>query len=283
MDKKELAIFAAQIRLTTLEEFAHYGGGHIGGAMSLVETLAALYGGQLAHKPEEPDWSERDRLVLSKGHAGPVLYAALALRGFFDVEMLKTLNKPGTNLPSHCDARKTPGVDMTTGSLGQGLSCGVGIALGRRMDELDYVTYVIVGDGEMDEGQNWEALMSAAHFGLDHLIIFCDRNKKQLDGYTRDIMELGRLKEKFEAFGCHVQEVDGHAVSDIDAAIACAKQVKNAPAVIILDTVKGKGCTFSETVENNHHQFFTAEEMDLAIKAAEKALEKAKGGGTSCV
>jgi transketolase len=271
--QQKLELFAAQIRLETLKEFAHLGFGHVGGAMSIVETLAVLYGAFMRIDPANPRWEDRDWLVLSKGHAGPALYAALALKGFFPMEELKTLNKPGTNLPSHCDRNKTPGVDMTTGSLGQGISTAIGIALGNRLDGRDNITYLILGDGECDEGQVWEGALFAAHQRLDNLVAFVDYNKQQLDGYTRDVLDLGDLAGKFASFGWHAQEVDGGSVAEIYNAVEKAREVKGQPAVSVLHTVKGRGCSFAEGILNNHHMTFTEEQIAEAIAKAEQAVE----------
>ena len=205
---KELHVIAEGIRLVTLQMFAKVGSGHVGGSMSIIETLAVLYGSEMRVRPEEPDWKDRDRLVLSKGHAGPALYAALALRGYFPKEMLDELNQNGGHLPSHCDRTKTPGIDMTTGSLGQGMSTAIGIALGCRMNKSDSTTYLIVGDGECNEGQIWEGAIFAPNYKLDNLIMFVDRNKQQLDGYTSEVMDMGDMGAKFAAFGWHVQTVN---------------------------------------------------------------------------
>lgn len=271
---KELKVFAETIRLETLKELKHRGFGHVGGCMSIVETLAVLYGGVMKIDPQNPGWSERDWFVLSKGHAGPALYATLALKGFFPIEELKTLNEPGTNLPSHCDRNKTPGVDMTTGSLGQGISTAIGIALGNRLDQRDSYTYLVVGDGECNEGQIWEGALFAAHHKLDNLIAFVDYNKQQLDGYTKDILDLGDMAAKFASFDWHVVEVDGGSVEQIHDAIRQAKAKKGLPSVIILHTRKGRGCTFAEGVLFNHHMNISAEQADEAIKTCELVLEK---------
>ena len=193
---KDLRVFAEEIRVETIKELAHLGFGHIGGSMSVVETLAVLYGGQMNYDPKNPTLESRDRLVMSKGHAGPALYATLALKGFFPLERLLTLNQGGTSLPSHCDRLKTPGVDMTTGSLGQGISLAIGLAMGAKMRGKDYTTYLILGDGECDEGQVWEGALSAAHHKLDNLIAFVDWNKQQLDGAIDDVLDIGDIGEK---------------------------------------------------------------------------------------
>lgn len=264
--------FALQIRLETLKELAHLGFGHIGGAMSVVETLAVLYGEVMRIDPHKPDWEDRDWLVVSKGHAGPAVYATLALKGYFPKEELLTLNQGGTNLPSHCDRNKTIGIDMTTGSLGQGVSSAIGIALGNRIDRRDSYTYLIIGDGECDEGQVWEGALFAAHQKLDHLIAFVDDNKKQLDGYTKDVLNLGRISQKFAAFDWHVQDVDGADVGRIHEAVEIAKSVAGKPSVIVLDTVKGQGVPFVEETLMNHHIVIAQEQADSAIAALEQQL-----------
>lgn len=273
LDEKQcLEEFAQQIRIATLEQLGHLGFGHVGGAMSIVELLAVLYGKVMRVRPEEPRWEDRDWLVLSKGHAGPALYAALALRGFFPQEMLQTLNQGGTCLPSHADGNRTPGVDMTTGSLGQGMSTGLGVALGLKMNGKESFVYIVLGDGECQEGQVWEGVLYGGNAKLDNLIVFVDYNKQQLDGYVDKINPLGDLKGKWEAFGWHAQEVDGHDVAQIYNAITDAQAVKGASSVIILHTIKGKGCSFAEGVELNHHMRFTQDQVQEAIAAI-------KGGG----
>ena len=266
-DQKRLEDFARQIRVTTLKELGHLGFGHLGGAMSVVELLAVLYGDVMKIDPQNPAWEERDWLVLSKGHAGPALYATLALKGYFPEEMLLTLNQGGTKLPSHADRNLTPGVDMTTGSLGQGFSTGLGVALGHRLEGKDNAVYIVLGDGECQEGQVWEAVFYAGNAKLDNLIVFVDHNKQQLDGFIDDINPLGDLGAKWEAFGWHAQEVDGHNVAEIYGAIQQAKAAKGKSSVIILHTIKGKGCHFAEGVELNHHMRFTQEQIaeSLAI------------------
>ena len=268
-DEKRLEDFAREIRVATLKEFAHLGFGHVGGAMSIVELLAVLYGEVMKIDPQNPKWADRDWLVLSKGHAGPALYATLALKGYFPEEMLYTLNQGGTKLPSHADRNLTPGVDMTTGSLGQGFSTGLGVALGHRLDGKDNSVYIVLGDGECQEGQVWEAVLFGGNAKLDNLIVFVDYNKQQLDGYIDDINPLGDLKAKWAEFGWHAQEVDGHDIAEIYTAIQKAKATKGKSSVIVLHTVKGKGCNFAEGVELNHHMRFTQEQMAEALAILE--------------
>lgn len=276
MDDRELTLFAGEIRIAALECLAAFGSGHVGGAMSIVEALAALYGSELRHDASRPDWIGRDRLVLSKGHAGPALYAALALRDFFPREWLQTLNEGGTKLPSHVDRTKTPGVDMTCGSLGQGLSAGVGMALGARLNGSDSYTYVILGDGECDEGQVWEAAMLAAHYKLHNLVVLVDCNKQQLDGYTRDVMNLGSIAEKFRSFGWRALEVSGNDAPAVRRAIREVKKDAERdaeyPAAIVLDTIKGYGCAFAEGAANNHSMTCRREDVDAAIAAVRARL-----------
>jgi len=264
--KKEVESFAREIRIMQLEMFANLGFGHIGGSLSISDLLATLYGSIMKFDPKNPKWSERDRLVVSKGHSGPAVYATLTCLGFFPKEMLLTLNQGGTMLPSHCDMNRTPGIDMTTGSLGQGASTACGIALALK-DDREKTVFLILGDGECQEGQVWEAAMFAAGRKLDNLVAFVDRNGKQLDGYTESIMPLGSLEHKFEAFGWNVQTVDGHNVEQLYDSIMAAKTLRNGhPSVIIMDTIKGKGAAFVEETMSNHHMTVSKEQAEAAIQ-----------------
>lgn len=277
MNTKELRVFAEEIRVETLKEFMNLGFGHVGGSMSIVETLAVLYGKEMHIDPKNPQMEDRDRLVISKGHAGPALYATLALKGYFPLEVLLTLNQGGTILPSHCDRLKTPGVDMTTGSLGQGMSTACGIALGNKIKKSDKYTYLILGDGECNEGQVWEGAMFASHQKLDNLIIFVDYNKLQLDGTTEDILNLGDMVDKFASFGCHTVKVNGHDIAALEEAITNAKNTKGVPSVIVLDTIKGNGCPLClSQFPNNHHLKFKPEDMVESVRLAEETLAKVK-------
>jgi transketolase len=270
MDKETEAYLknqAKEIRKMTIEEIATLGTGHIGGAMSIVDLLALLYFHRMKVDPQKPRWEERDQLVVSKGHAGPAVYAALALKGFFPKDWLSTLNKGGTSLPSHCDRNKTPGIDMTTGSLGQGFSASIGIALGLRMDKKTSTVYTIIGDGESNEGQVWESALFAAYRKLSNLIAFTDYNKQQLDGFTKDILDMGDLAAKWNSFGWFTQEVDGHDIAALDAAIEKALAQKDKPSMIVMHTIKGKGCNFAEGVEKNHSMAFDMEKAKEAIAA----------------
>lgn len=274
-EKKQLEDMAWEIRKKTIDAIGFLGVGHIGGALSIVEVLTVLYFKEMNIDPANPRMPDRDRLVLSKGHAGPALYSTLALKGFFPESWLHTLNRGGTNLPSHCDRNKTPGIDMTTGSLGQGLSAASGIALANRLDGRKAFTFAIIGDGETDEGQIWEAAMFAAHQGLARLIAFTDCNKLQIDGKTADIMGIEPLETKWSAFGWDVERVDGHTVEAIDTAVLRAKEraeersgnggYRGKPTMIILDTIKGKGAAFCEGQVSSHNMSFDYETAKKAI------------------
>lgn len=258
---------AKEIRALTLECIASIGQGHIGGSFSIVDVLTVLYFKEMNIDPKNPKMEGRDRLVVSKGHAGPAVYATLALKGYFDKKELLTLNRLGTKLPSHCDMNKTPGVDMTAGSLGQGLSCACGIALGSKLAKDGAYTYCIIGDGESQEGQIWEASMFAAQHKLDNLIVFLDNNKLQLDGYTDDVMSLIDPKAKWESFGFYTQEIDGHDLDKIDEAIQNAKKNKGKPSMIVLDTIKGKGVSFIEAAKTGNHSMpITKDDLEKALK-----------------
>lgn len=256
----DLVQTARCIRADTIRCIASAGAGHYGGSLSLAEVLSVLYFKHMRVDPAHPALEGRDRLFLSKGHAGPALYAALANRGYFSRSALLTLNQPGTNLPSHCDRKRTPGVDMTAGSLAQGFSCAVGAALGSRLRGDGAYIYAIIGDGESQEGQIWEAAMTAAQYKLDNLITFVDVNRAQCDGWVDDIVSMNHMKERWEAFGFFAQEIDGHDVEAIYDAIEKAKATKGVPSVILLNTVKGKGIpTFEKLGCKNHHIPITKE------------------------
>ena len=263
MDLKEKS---KQERKDTMRCNGSIGTGHIGGCLSIVEVLTLLYFKHMNVDPADPRKEGRDRLVVSKGHAGPALYAALANKGYFDKSVLYTLNQGGTSLPSHCDMNKTPGVDMTAGSLGQGFSCAVGIALASRLSKDNATVYAILGDGESQEGQVWEAAMWAHQQRLDNLIAFTDYNKMQIDGTVAEVCDLEPLDDKWRAFGWHVIVVkDGNDLDEIDQAITEAKGVVGAPTMIILNTVKGKGVSIAEAKGVGSHSFtVTPEEVEAA-------------------
>lgn len=260
---EELTHFAKEIRYHTLTTLNQLGFGHYGGSLSIVEVLAALYGEVLDVNVQNFASKERDHFVLSKGHAGPALYSTLHLKGFFDKKFLWSLNRNGTRLPSHPDRNLTPGVDMTTGSLGQGMSVATGIAYGKKITDSPYYTYTLVGDGELNEGQCWEAAQFAAHQELSHLILFVDDNKKQLDGRTAEICQTFDFVEKFASFGWEAVRVDGSSIEAILAAIQAMKDSDSSrPKCIVLDTVKGQGVDFLETMESNHHLRLSGQLVD---------------------
>ncbi len=263
----DLAEKSTEIRRLTLQCIGHLGVGHVGGCLSIVDLLALLYhGGVMNIDPQNPKLPGRDRLVVSKGHSGPAVYAALASKGYFPEEKLLTLNQIGTNLPSHCDMNRTPGIDMTTGSLGQGFSCAMGVALGSKTRKDGAYIYTIIGDGESQEGQIWEAAMFGAHMKLDNVIAFTDYNHLQIDGTTDEINSLGNLKEKWEAFGWDTVQINGHDYQGLREAIERAKTVKGKPSMIILDTIKGKGVSFVEAAgAGNHNMPFTMEDYNKAL------------------
>ena len=247
-----LKAFACEIRIAAIEAIHSIGQGHIGGALSIADVLAVLYGREMRYDPANPCWAERDKLVCSKGHAGPAVYGTLALKGFFPYEELKTLNRPGTRLPSHCDRNKTPGVDMTTGSLGQGCSLACGMALGDKLRGRDSRTFLILGDGESNEGQVWEAFAFASAKKLGNLVVLLDWNKRQLDGWTNDIYPMGDYVAKFEAFGFDTVKINGNDVAEIARALERTRQGGERPYAIVLDTVKGAGVAEVADKAMNH-------------------------------
>ncbi len=253
--------FSKEIRRNTLRCLNSQGSGHVGGSLSIVDLLAVLYTKHMRVNPQDPKCHNRDMLVLSKGHAGPALYATLALKGFFPMEWLDTLNKLGTRLPSHVNLNLTPGVDMTAGSLGQGLSCACGLALAQRAQNIDSYVYVITGDGELQEGQNWEGAMFAVNQKLNNIIVFVDCNKMQIDGLTKDISNVEDIEAKFRAFGFITDRIDGHDFEAIDQAIERAKATPIAPHCIVMDTIKGKGISFYENLGPANHSTTVTDEQ----------------------
>jgi transketolase len=266
---KEMEAVAKRLRRHIIMMIGKAGSGHPGGSLSAVEIVTSLYFNLLRHNPKDPHWPDRDRFILSKGHAAPLLYAALAECGYFPVEELLTLRQLDSILQGHCDCTVTPGVEMTAGSLGQGLSFAVGVALAGRLDSKTYKVYVLLGDGECDEGQVWEAAMAAAHHKLDNLIAIVDNNGLQIDGWNRDVMNLDPFNKKWEGFGWYVIEVDGHDFTQLLNAFNQAKSVKGQPTVIIAHTVKGKGVSFMENNPDFHGKAPTAAEVALALKELE--------------
>lgn len=273
---KEIKKFAKRIRIDVLKMLVNLGFGHFGGSLSVVETLAVLYGAVMKVDPKNPDWDGRDYMVLSKGHAGPALYSTLAIKGFFEESELMTLNINGTHLPSHPDRLLTKGVDVTTGSLGQGISIAAGIALAERLSGKDNRVFSIVGDGELNEGQCWEAFQFIAHHNLNNLVTFVDYNKQQLDGTLEEIIRPFSFVEKFNAFGFEAVQVKGDDIEGIYNLLKDKRSEKQKPLAIILDTKKGQGVKYIENLKNSHHLRLTDEikiEIEKAIIEIEKEAE----------
>lgn len=270
----EISQLARDIRVATLKSLTGLGFGHYGGSMSVVETLAVLYGDVMRIDPGDPDWQGRDYFVLSKGHAGPALYSILAIKGYFPQEELSTLNQNGTRLPSHPDRLKTRGVDATTGSLGQGISIAGGMALSHRLAGRDNRVFCIVGDGELNEGQCWEAFQFIAHHRLNNLTVFVDWNKQQLDGTLDEIICPFNLAEKFSAFGFETVTVKGDDIPGLLAAVKPVPADDARPKVVILDSIKGQGVPFLEQLSNSHHLRLTPE-MTNTINETIAQLEAA--------
>lgn len=246
MEIVALKEIARKVRINIVEMLAAAGSGHPGGSLSMADVLTVLYFDTLKVRVTEANWEDRDRFVLSKGHAAPGLYGVLAEKGYFPREELMKLRKCGAMLQGHPDMKGTPGIDMSTGSLGQGLSVGNGMALAAKVDGKDYHVYVMVGDGEIQEGQIWEAAMSSAHYGLDNLTLIVDNNGLQIDGANDEVMRVSPIAEKFAAFGWNTIHIDGHCYEEIIDAFAAARQTKGTPTVIVAKTVKGKGVSFME-------------------------------------
>lgn len=275
--KKELQIVATKIRMAIIEGVYHAKSGHPGGSLSIAEDLAYLYWKEMHIDPTNPDWAERDRLVLSKGHAAPALYAALAHRGYFPVEWISTLRKTDSVLQGHPDMKHIPGVDMSSGSLGQGISCAVGMALAGKLDNAAYRVYAILGDGEIGEGQVWEAAMFASAKKLDNLVVIVDNNNLQIDGTVEEVNSPYPIPEKFAAFGFHVIEIDGHDFDRIEAAFAEAKTVTGKPTCIVQKTVKGKGVSFMEDRCSWHGTAPKQEQYDIAMAELTARLQELEG------
>ncbi len=276
MEQKELVMLkqaAADIRLGILKGTHAATSGHPGGSLSIAEIMAYLYGKELRVDPKDPKNADRDRFVLSKGHTAPALYAALAWRGFFDAEELGRLRHIDSFLQGHPDMNGVPGVDMSTGSLGLGISAACGMALAGKIDNKDYRVYTIVGDGESEEGQVWEASMFAAHYKLDNLCVILDWNGLQIDGRIEDVMNPTPYKEKFEAFGFHVISIDAHNFDDIEKAFAEAKTVKGKPTAIIAKSIKGKGVSFMENQVDWHGVAPNDEQYEKAVAEIMKEAE----------
>ncbi|MCK5708726.1 MAG: transketolase [Candidatus Aureabacteria bacterium] len=262
----ELKTFSQKVRKKIVQILGLAGSGHPGGSLSSADIIVALYSGIMKYDPLKPRMAERDRFVLSKGHACPALYVVLAFKGFFPVEDLDTLRKLGSHLQGHPDMKSTPGIDMSAGSLGQGLSAACGIALAGKIDDKEYFTYCIIGDGESQEGQVWEAAMFAAHNKLNNLIVFLDFNKLQIEGKVKDIIGPLNFQDKWQSFGWHVQVINGHSYEHIFQAVSAAKQEKEKPSIIISNTIKGKGVSFMEGNLSFHGATPTEEEIQKAIE-----------------
>lgn len=258
---------AREIRVHVIQMTSKAGSGHPGGSLSSADILSTLYfGGVLNVKPDEPLWPDRDRFILSKGHAAPALYAVLAEKGFFSKDLLPTFRQLGSPLQGHPDCRKVPGVEVSTGSLGQGLSIGVGMALSGKLDSKQYGVWVLLGDGECQEGQVWEAAMAGHHYRLDNLVAIVDHNHLQIDGRIEDVMCPEPLPEKFEAFGWNVLSADGHNPISLLSAFGKARMTKGRPSVVIAETVKGKGVSFMENKREWHGKAPSPEEAAKAIE-----------------
>ncbi len=272
LDLDELRHQANEIRKDIIRMLTEAGSGHPGGSLSATDILTALYFKIARHDPKNPLWADRDRVVLSKGHGAPALYAALAHAGYFPKKQLLTLRKLDSPLQGHPDKRRLPGIEASTGSLGQGLSIGVGMALAGKLDQKSYRTYVILSDGETNEGQTWEAAAFAAHHTLDHLVAILDYNKFQLDDAVKSIIDMEPMVDKWKAFGWHVFEIDGHDMKTILETLEHAKQIQGKPVMIVAHTIKGKGVSF---MENNNHYHGVAPTKE----EAERALKELEGNG----
>lgn len=265
----EMTAMAKKLRRHIVTMIGRVGSGHPGGSLSAVEIVTALYFNALRHSPAEPHWPDRDRFVLSKGHAAPLLYAALAESGYFPVEELATLRLLDSRLQGHTDSQITPGVEMSAGALGQGLSFSIGIALAAKLDKKDFRTYCLMGDGEGNEGQVWEAAMAGPHYKLGNLTAIVDNNNLQIDGACADVMNMAPLGRKWEAFGWNVLEVDGHDLNRLLDSYRQAKIVTGQPTCIIAHTIKGKGVSFMENNADWHGKAPNAKELAIALKELE--------------
>ncbi len=267
---EELKKICRDIRRNTLIMLEKAGSGHTGGSLSIVEILSALYFYKLRYDPRRPDWPQRDRFILSKGHGCPALYAVLAKAGYFNRQTLWSLRKLGSKLQGHPQRNVKLGIEASTGSLGQGLSIANGIALVAKMEKNDARVYCLMGDGEMDEGQIWEAAMTASHYHLDNICGIIDNNKQQIDGWLKDVKDIEPIADKWKAFGWHVIEVDGHNVTKLMDAYDEAGKIKNKPTVIIAHTIKGKGISFIENKAKWHGISPNEEELEQALKELDK-------------
>lgn len=261
---------ATLLRRDIVEMITAAASGHPGGSLSAADLITALYFKLLRHKPSDPEWADRDRFILSKGHGAPALYAALARTGYFPVEALKTLRKLGSPLQGHPEKGKLAGVEASTGSLGQGVSIGAGMALAGRLDRKDYRVYVLMGDGEANEGQVWEAAMFAAHYKIDHLTVILDCNRQQLDGWTTEILDIEPLADKWRAFGWHVIDFNGHDFGHILNAFDEAQRTVGKPTLLLARTVKGKGVSFMENNLEFHGVAPTTDQLQASLKELDR-------------
>lgn len=276
MSEKELSLVAAKVRINALDAVDAASSGHIGGSLSVTDILTVLYFDEMRVDTKEPKCPDRDRLVLSKGHCTPALYGVLAEKGFFPREELKNFRDIHSMLSGHAEYH-VPGVDMSTGSLGQGLSVAVGMGLAARVDKKDYRVYAIMGDGEIEEGQIWEAAMSAGFYKMDNLVAIVDNNNLQIDGAITDVMSSYPIDKKFEAFNWNVINIDGHNIAEIKAALEAAKNTKGKPTAIIAKTVKGKGISFMENVAGWHGKAPSHEQHDQAVEEIKKQIAELEG------
>lgn len=257
---------ARQLRIEIVKMLTKAGSGHTGGSLSAADIVTALYFYKMKHDPQNPRWKERDRFVLSKGHAAPVLYAVLALSGYFDKSLLGSLRRLNSPLQGHPCCKSIPGIEVSTGSLGQGLSVANGMALGLRLERILSRVYCLLGDGEIQEGQVWEAAMTAAHYKIDNLCAIVDHNNLQIDGYCSDVMNVEPIEDKFIAFGWNVFTIDGHDMHEIINALDEAERIKEKPTMIVANTVKGKGVSIFESKVQYHGMAPTHEELEIALK-----------------
>lgn len=274
---KQLQILAAKSRMGAVLGTYHAKSGHPGGSLSAADIITYLYFKEMNVKPENPDWNDRDRFVLSKGHCCPSLYATLALKGYFDWNELTTLRHVGAMLQGHPDMKGTPGIDMSTGSLGQGISAACGMALAAKLDNKDYRTYTLLGDGEVEEGQVWEAAMFAAHNKLDNLVVIVDQNGLQIDGTVEEVAGIEPLDKKFESFGFEVIKIDGHDFEQIASSLDKAKTVKGKPTAILAKTVKGKGVSFMENQVGWHGTAPNKEQYEQAAAELQAEIDRLEG------
>ena len=276
-EKKDLQVLACKVRQGIVEATFHAKCGHPGGSLSAADMFTYLYFREMNVDPKNPKWADRDRFVLSKGHTAPGLYSALALRGFFPWEDLKTLRKTESYLQGHPNMNTVPGVDMSTGSLGQGISVAVGMALGAKHQNKDFRVYTLLGDGEIQEGQVWEACMAAAHYKLDNLVIVIDNNGLQIDGKIDDVMSPYPIVDKLSTFGFHTIAIDGHDFDAIERAMNEAKTVKGQPTAIVMKTVKGKDVSYMENQASWHGKAPNDEEYEIAMNELKAILAEQEG------